>query len=94
MVIQNPTEMNDDPEFDRLLKETGDWIREWETMTFTIEALKIRFTGRSPETLLHFVTFHCGPWRFSEFSDDGHKTHAQAKAYGKRVCATVNSKKP
>ena len=62
-------------------------------LTFTVEPLRIRFTGYSALTLLHFVTFHCGPWRFSEFSDDGHKTHAQARAYAKRVCATVNGKK-
>jgi hypothetical protein len=63
-------------------------------MTFTIEPLSIVFHGRTKPKLLHFVTFHCGPWHFSEFSDDGHKTHAQARAYAKRVCATVNGKKP
>lgn len=61
-------------------------------MTFSIQPLRVIFNWQTKKTLLHFITFHFGPYHFSEFSDDGHKTKRQARAFGKRVCDAVNSK--
>lgn len=59
-------------------------------MTFTIDRVPIRFHPLEKETVLHFVTFFLGKYRFTEYGDDGHKTKREAVKFARTVCGLVN----